>query len=126
MNKLIECPFCGSQPVFRKIEEEYHVFCNGCFITGDAHGSEKVAADAWNHRVNPWRDITSAPKDGTAVDLWINGYRVTNCQWDESSEKWMMGWLDDQGKFQSFGIMWGPPSYWMSIPEPPKRKAGVS
>ena len=126
MQELLKCPFCASQPEFRKLDEEFYFSCTGCFISSDAYKSEKTAADAWNHRSNPWIDIASAPKDGRAVDLWIHGYRITNCQWDQTNKKWMVGWLDDQGKFQSFAIMWGPPTYWMPIPEPPPQKKEAS
>lgn len=101
--------------------EEYFVFCNGCFIVGDTFASEKEAADKWNHRANPWRDIASAPKDGRLIDLWINGYRVTNCQWDETQEEWTEGWINAEGTYQSFAVMWAPPTYWMPIPESPKK-----
>ncbi len=120
MTTLKQCPFCGSEPVIREREDEFFAFCNGCFIVGDAFTSEKEAADKWNRRAHPWCDITSAPKDGRAVDLWINGYRVTNCQWDQTQEKWTEGWLDAEGKYQSFAVMWALPTYWMPIPESPE------
>lgn len=120
MATLTECPFCGSQPVINNKEEAYFVFCNGCFIVSDTFASEKEAADKWNHRTNPWRDIASAPKDGRMIDLWINGYRVTNCQWDATLEQWTEGWIDTAGQYQSFAVMWAPPTYWMPVPELPK------
>ena len=119
MTTLKPCPFCGSEPVFRKMEEDYTVLCNRCFVISDSYGSEKEAANKWNRRSNPWYDIASAPKNGSPVDLWINGYRVTNCQWDETKKEWTEGWLDNEGKYQSFAVMWAPPTYWMPIPEPP-------
>lgn len=120
MTTLKLCPFCGTKPIFRQKEEEHFVFCDGCFIVGDASSSEKEAADKWNRRVHPWHGIVSAPKDGRTVDLWINGYRVTNCQWDETKQEWTEGWVDAEGKYQSFAVMWAPPTYWMPIPEPPE------
>lgn len=120
MESLNLCPFCGSKPEFRIQDEEYLVFCNGCFTVSDTSKSEKESAKKWNRRANPWRDITSAPKDGSAVDLWINGYRVTNCQWDQTKEQWTEGWLDDEGKYQSFVVMWAPPTYWMLMPGSPE------
>jgi len=120
MTTLKLCPFCGSEPAIRKKEDEYFIFCNDCFIVSDACSSEKEASDKWNHRADPWRDIASAPKDGRAVDLWINGYRVTNCSWDETQEEWTEGWLNAEGKYQSFAVMWAPPTFWMRIPDSPK------
>jgi hypothetical protein len=96
-------------------EEEYFVFSNGCFIVGDAFTLEKEAADKRNHRTHPWRDIASAPREGRAIDLWINGYRVTNCQWDEIQKKWTEDWLDAEEKYQSFAVIWAPPTYWLPI-----------
>lgn len=120
LESLNLCPFCGSKPVFRIQDEEYLVFCNGCFTVSDTSKSEEESAKKWNRRANPWRDIASVPKDGSTLDLWINGYRVTNCQWDQTKDEWTQGWLNDEGKYQSLAVMWAPPAYWMPIPESPE------
>lgn len=37
-----------------------------------------------------WQDISTAPRDGTVVDLFHkNGFRVTDQWWDESDECWV-------------------------------------
>jgi hypothetical protein len=42
-----------------------------------------------------WRDISTAPRDGTIVDLWLTGGgRMTDQWWDEDDESWCG--LDDK------------------------------
>lgn len=120
MTTLKLCPFCGSEPEFREKEDEHFILCNGCFIVSDACSTKSEAADKWNRRADPWHAIASAPKDEKAVDLWINGYRVTNCQWDATKKEWTEGWLDGEGEYRSFAVLWAPPTYWMPIPGPPR------
>jgi Lar family restriction alleviation protein len=120
MTTLKPCPFCGSEPIFRNKKERYFVFCNGCCIVSNSFTSKEQAVVKWNHRADPWSDTANAPQGWKAVDLWLNGYRVTNCLLDETKEEWTEGWLDAEGKHQSFPVMWVPPTYWMLIPESPE------
>lgn len=48
---------------------------------GDNKDFQKVKAAL---SVPAWRDISSAPKDGTIIDLWMNGRRYTNVYWSFS------------------------------------------
>lgn len=73
--------------------------------------------------MSEWRDIESAPKDGTHVDIWINGFRKTDAKWDESQNRWK--WFecfvgpDKRTKRYSFSSR-AEVTHWMPIPAPPK------
>lgn len=62
-----------------------------------------------------WRPIETAPKDGTAVDLWGSGRRATDVAWGlirdwmgKEREGWQHGMPDD---FE--------PTHWQPLPNPP-------
>ena len=73
--------------------------------------------------MSEWRDISTAPKDGTLVDLWcINhlrwdkaGQRVTSVSWGAVSD-WMGNERQDwqHGHGEDF-----EPTHWMPLPAPP-------
>lgn len=61
---------------------------------------------------NEWREIESAPKDGTRI-LAVCGPHVCLLAWGgKRPPGWKMG--GDYG--QSF---WGTPTHWMPLPDPP-------
>ena len=67
-----------------------------------------------------WRDIKTAPKDGTGVDIWAHNGRVS-----EGARIPDVEWVDDFGWLDGFGCVWGRDereivSHWMPLPEPPK------
>jgi hypothetical protein len=82
--------------------------------------------------VQGWQGIESAPRDGTAIDLWCGNsefpYRVTDVQWREPSESewWVHGgegmktadaqWIDPCGWPMSGDEA---PTHWMPLPTPP-------
>ena len=88
--------------------------------------------------MSEWQDISTAPKDGTVVDLWVNnpaliarGQRVTDAFWIEG--RWLelyQGEFDDADIFIA-GI--GPcdevetpickATHWMPLPTPPGESA---
>lgn len=85
--------------------------------------------------VDDWRDIASAPKDGTPIDVITGGAfprRVTDVQWRESSESewWVHGgdtietpdatWCDDFGPLSRDE----QPTHWMPIPAAPAQREG--
>lgn len=53
-----------------------------------------------------WCPMTTAPMDGTAVDLWINGARHANCRFFVDS------WWSASGIVSN-------PTHWMAIPSGP-------
>lgn len=57
-----------------------------------------------------WRDISTAPKDGTYIDLWWRGQRVVNCSWWEVGQCWIR---------RADTVNYIDPSHWMPIPGRP-------
>lgn len=62
-----------------------------------------------------WQPIETAPKDGTIIDLWRNGERLTGYRWKEQAR--------NTGFFE--GIPYGlscvrDASHWMPLPVPPQ------
>ena len=67
------------------------------------------------------RDVKSAPKDGTVIDVWCSsdhpgddgGYRVANAYWSSVGHKWLhIG--------QGNSMTWAhQPTHWRPLPEPP-------
>ena len=70
-------------------------------------------------KVQQWRPIETAPKDGTEIILSREA-RVTSGLWfdmggdDEGAEGWS-GWVSQDGGFSEEH----PPTNWMPLPEPP-------
>lgn len=122
MTELKPCPFCGSTNIGL-----YHtpdgrgfwisdLFCNHCYASIKRHSNaqdDKIVAEAWNHRPNPWH------KGEPAEDGWydvvykciIEGkqygkteYRTMHIFTDET------GWRDIRGGIQKNDI-WKPVAY---------------
>ena len=68
-----------------------------------------------------WRDISSAPKDGTPILTCIAGptYYARSGWWDDEVKGWAVGEKADGGKI----YMVLPPTHWMPLPEPPEANA---
>ena len=62
--------------------------------------------------MSEWQPIEAAPKDGTLVDLIVNGDRITDCKFINGS--WM-----DYDKGERCWCWSGDPSHWMPIPKLP-------
>ncbi|HEX8555246.1 MAG TPA: hypothetical protein VF695_11110 [Sphingomonas sp.] len=62
-----------------------------------------------------WRDIASAPKDGTAILLWLPTpwTQVSLAHW---STVWH-GWIEDDGEEDCIGAL--VPTHWRHLPPPP-------
>ncbi len=69
---------------------------------------------------NQWRPIDTAPKDGTPVDVWSRGRRITDAQYDRLSGSWLFWGLED---YENEALVPFPstcdPTHWMPIPEAP-------
>lgn len=70
-----------------------------------------------------WFPISSAPKDGTVVDLWTNlNRRIPGCSWKERGcwserkgwESWGFDWQDSHGE-----ALQEIPTHWTAPPEGP-------
>ena len=73
--------------------------------------------DPVTERKDGWRPIETAPKDGTRILVWVEGA--------ESHE--IVGWLGDcwfNGDVTDF--MFGDPTHWMPLPEPPPSKLNLA
>ena len=76
-----------------------------------------------------WRDISTAPKDGKFIDLWVidssgDGYRIADCYWktprgeyDEKHEGWYG--RPAGGDFFCFLEPSWRLTHWMPLPTPP-------
>jgi len=107
---LLPCPFCGKNEIRDNGDpSDNWIWCmNGKCAIYDI----EIRREQWNRRPAPWQPIATAPKDGTVVDLWWKGQRMTGCWWNITMEKW----TDDRS-----GLFYKPdPSHWMPSPPDPK------
>lgn len=83
---------------------------------GRQHGS-------WNDALNAavaiqaaslpsWRDIASAPLDGTPVDLWRDGERLIEFHWNVDQKRWEK----KVGYPTKTIVLTTPPTHWMPVP----------
>ena len=66
-----------------------------------------------------WKPITSAPQDGTIVDLIECGERAANCHYNDALKRWERFWINKNG-----GMSWVEvirPTHWMAIQPPPNK-----
>lgn len=74
-----------------------------------------------------WQPIETAPKDGTRVDLWTGGRRVTGAFYKDDGWTVWVRWVRDKRQ-TSGGLPTGThrytgvdsPTHWMPLPEPPE------
>lgn len=68
-----------------------------------------------------WQPIASAPRDGSLIDLWVDGERLPDCFW--FTPEWTVGqWQQKYAETSpgcSFAVQ-GNPTHWMQRPEPPQ------
>lgn len=76
-----------------------------------------------------WQPIETAPKDGTIIDLWLEGslgpdgkpytFRSPDCYAESPAHNWISPVHGDWEYGQ--GSLWGyRPTHWMERPEPPQ------
>lgn len=85
--------------------------------------------------MSEWRDISTAPRDGTQVLLFPH---MVTAHWDFGDDEWMIMTvpLNKDGTiaedWSARPVMWFcvyaniegyEPTYWQPLPEPPERKA---
>lgn len=66
-----------------------------------------------------WQTIDKAPKDGTVIDLIINGERNPACAWIESKKSWCFRLYSTGGQRYGWYKVNGNPTHFMFIPEFP-------
>lgn len=75
-------------------------------------------------KCSDWQDISTAPKDGTRVDLWcVNmegpGVRFSSCRLQPDSVEGDF-WADQHGyRLSNHGCV---PTHWRPLPTPPTEK----
>lgn len=68
-----------------------------------------------------WQPISTAPKDGTVIDLWIKtpdgGYREPDAHWGNGDlgKGWVTVAGDDQWNLENDGEI----THWQPLPSPP-------
>ncbi len=66
-------------------------------------------------KVLEWQDISTAPKDGTAVDLWMEyGSRETDFHMDDKGR-----WVRKEGYPTFTRVLLSKPAAWRPLPLPP-------
>ena len=68
--------------------------------------------------ISKWRDIATAPRNGTSVDLIEYGERATNSQYNYVLKRWERFWVNKNGLMSWIEVH--HPTHWMPIPDPPK------
>ncbi len=85
------------------------MYCR-CDAEGPSSGAESAAIAAWNQRAG-WRDIASAPKDGSDILAYLPNFdcrSVVHWARINNSGHWYDGWHVVN------------PTHWQPLPEPPK------
>ncbi len=86
-------------------------------------------------RLAGWESIETAPKDGTCIDVWVDGEfsrRVTDVRWRKptDSEWWVHGGDTIETPAETWHDSFGPlgnedqPCAWMPLPPPPPAVVG--
>ena len=119
--ELLPCPFCGEKPyVFRpKRATGDFASCNNCGVN--------KCTEIWNTRASipqqEWRDIRTAPKDGTEV-LLCGGNLKGEVYVDRLNHGVVKGrfdvneWLISNTDYYDVRIE--EPTHWQPLPQPPK------
>lgn len=62
-----------------------------------------------------WQPIETAPKDGTRIDVWRRGERLTDVFWSDEEE-----WWSYMGDTYPIPLAASPaPTHWRPLPAPP-------
>ena len=84
--------------------------------------------------MSEWQPIETAPRDGTVIDLWAEGFRFADCMWGKPEHCCgEAGWhCDSEWHGQEPGwvvtadnaFLWTDyePPHWMPLPAPPAAK----
>ncbi len=68
-----------------------------------------------------WRDIATAPKDGTIIDLWSGDKRYADYGWNAAHDAWVRTERMWRGSHtvNARRFLTDPASHWMPLPAPP-------
>ena len=127
---LLPCPFCGEEPKTVSGRDSLSIFCCNamCAVqpeTGAIRDEKAIAA--WNTRASGWRDIASAPRDGTTVLLW-GLYQQEPCTALFRGGQWIPVWdgfsvIEYMSDFGTDYKTIDVPTHWMPLPIPPTNGA---
>lgn len=105
----------------------------------------EIAREAW-HKIRPssyddwqavadavmaegearrWKAIESAPKDGTAIDVWSDGCRHCDVEWAVEKKAWATYGYDSM-EHLGWHVLKPQPTHWTPIPAPPKEASDAS
>lgn len=73
---LRPCPFCGHAPELFNWCESFEISCENddCGVQVNAvEKTKELVAAQWNGP-DPWQPIATAPKDGSLIQIWGDGY----------------------------------------------------
>lgn len=115
--------------------ERREALIDAAFAKVSRNPSDWEATSAWRDaidmalRVGPdetgWQPIETAPLDGTRVDLWEGGRRMTNMHWKDGNwcwSRWSLGRPRDASKVHLRTTVYTDlkPTHWRLPPEPPE------
>ncbi len=125
---LLPCPFCGGSAHFVN-GPSVHADTLRCECESDKCASNgefsawRAAAAAWNTRAaiaasgDQWRDISTAPKDGT--EILVTGLSTPDGRYISvgmvRDGEWRSNWWSDDPKEVLFA-----PTHWQPLPALPK------
>jgi hypothetical protein len=122
-----ECPLCGEAMVRQSVSASYwlHLTPSDCALRNmSIYGAEDLAA--WNrHAPVPggWREIATAPKDGTRVLAMENFPREDDDGTLHDGDWMVVRWRETKHwtGWTSFGLHVASfePTHWMPLPPPP-------
>lgn len=132
--ELLPCSFCGEAAEIQYAEHvtrtTWWIVCRNTkcvvYVALRALPSKDEAIAGWNARASQWRDIETAPKDGTHI-MACRGPFTSNwtfaqapayvCHWwnNPGEEGWYLS-SGDSGQ-----ISWHP-THWQPLPQPPVSK----
>ncbi|MEZ2410748.1 hypothetical protein AB6806_28550 [Bosea sp. RCC_152_1] len=75
----------------------------------------KAANDLQAASLAPWRDIASAPLDGTVIGLSRDGERLLDFSWSVEQQRWEK----KVGYPTRTIVLTTAPTHWMPVPPPP-------
>ena len=108
MDELKPCPFCGGHARMNIVMDSVGVSCRLCGASLIDETREDAIA-AWNARApaDDWRDIESAPRDGTQFLAYYRAMNVRELTWWTGTQ-----WARFGGTAQ--------PDLWMPLPAAPE------
>lgn len=111
MTELLRAGFAAQHP--KPIKLGAPVEDDAAYLTALANSAPALLALAREAEGQGWRDIESAPRDGTEVSVLIKP-KVIRLGWYFAPSSRTEGWCDENGRRIR-------PTHWMPLPTPPSR-----